>query len=332
MFEENSETESVKSTKSDSVLVKARRGRKTNAERLGLQRKDIILKNTDLKSNKSDTMAKSGEVKIGIESLADYLKRKFNQLNEKIDAQVSSLNENKKKIDRIENLEKKIDGLRKDLKGMIVEELDKVVKNTKEVIREELKDEMKKEISKQLKDVKISNNNENVSENVMKTVYNNEMYIEKLERENKRNNIIIVGIEAEIGNLKKELVKWIAEDVKANVEAESGRKIKDGMYLLKLKSQEDKERVMRNSYTLKGTNIYIKDDLTYKEREFQKKLVDFAREQKEENKDAYIKIRYKKVWVNEDLYVWDEKEKKIVMVENDRERVENKEIQNRPKN
>ena len=72
MNEENSEPESVKSTKSDSVLVKARRGRRTNAERLGLRRID-----SNLKNNKIDNMAKSSEVKIGNESLADYLKRKF---------------------------------------------------------------------------------------------------------------------------------------------------------------------------------------------------------------------------------------------------------------
>ena len=45
MFIENSELESVKSTKSDSVLAKPRRGRKTNAEKLGIRRIDTNLKN-----------------------------------------------------------------------------------------------------------------------------------------------------------------------------------------------------------------------------------------------------------------------------------------------
>ena len=218
---------------------------------------------------------------------------------------------------------------------MIVEEVDKAVKNTKEVMKEEFREEIKKEINKQLREVKLTNNKENresVSEKVVKTVQSNEMYIEKLERENKRNNIIIVGIEVEARNMKDELVKWIAEEIKVNVEAESGRKIKDGMYLLKLKGQEDKARVMRNSFALKGTNIFIKEDLTYKEREFQRKLVDFAKEWKVEHKDARIKIRYKKVWIDEDLYVWDEKENKIVLVENEKEEAGNKELENRTKN
>ena len=52
--------------------------------------------------------------------------------------------ENIKKIDRIEKVENKIDDLRKDLKGMIVEEVDKAVKNTKEVMKEEFREEIKK--------------------------------------------------------------------------------------------------------------------------------------------------------------------------------------------
>lgn len=56
--------------------------------------------------------------------------------------------------------------------------------------------------------------------------------------------------------------------------------------------------------------IIIEDDLTRKEREIQQKLREMAREGKEKG-DNNIKVGYKKIYLKDKWYRWNEKEEKL---------------------
>ena len=57
------------------------------------------------------------------------------------------------------------------------------------------------------------------------------------------------------------------------------------------------------------TGVYIEDDLTWKEREMQRKLREIARQKREERKRAIVK--YKRISVEQKWYEWNEVEESL---------------------
>jgi CRISPR/Cas system CSM-associated protein Csm4 (group 5 of RAMP superfamily) len=55
--------------------------------------------------------------------------------------------------------------------------------------------------------------------------------------------------------------------------------------------------------------MYIDDDLTNEERKTKKKLREVAREQR--NTGKVVKIGYRKVQINGEWFIWDEREEKL---------------------
>jgi hypothetical protein len=95
--------------------------------------------------------------------------------------------------------------------------------------------------------------------------------------------------------------------VKVNVK-EAFKINKDKMVLVKIEIWEQKKNIMLNKSKLKekkGERIYIDDDLTKEEKETQKKLRELAREEKDRGKS--VKIGYRKIQINGDLLIWDER-------------------------
>lgn len=128
---------------------------------------------------------------------------------------------------------------------------------------------------------------------------------ERRDREEKRKNIIIRGYNFEEKELKGEVENFLT--VKLNVETKvrsaqrlntrrggSGNKI----ILVKLEEWEDKRKIMEKKKEL-NRGIYIEDDLTWKEREVQKRLRELAWEHKKNGKSAkagYFKLCVEGKW------------------------------------
>jgi type II secretory pathway predicted ATPase ExeA len=87
---------------------------------------------------------------------------------------------------------------------------------------------------------------------------------------------------------------------------------KDKMMLAKIESWEQKKNIMLNKSKLKerkGERMYIDDDLTNEERKTLKKLTEVAREERDRGK--MVKIGYRKIQINGEWFIWDEREVKL---------------------
>ena len=68
-------------------------------------------------------------------------------------------------------------------------------------------------------------------------------------------------------------------------------------------------KIMNNKNKLKGTNIFINDDCTKRERIMQKEIRRMALEAKKEHK--IVTMKYKKVIIDVEEWVWNDKEMKL---------------------
>ena len=125
-------------------------------------------------------------------------------------------------------------------------------------------------------------------------------------------SIVIRGVvwkEEETGRKVKE---FISKNIKTEAEIREAREIKTSrgkeIIIAKLENWKDKREVMRRKRELK-TGVYIEDDLTWKEREMQRKLRERARQKREEEKRAIVK--YKGVSIEQKWYEWNEVEESL---------------------
>ncbi|KAJ3628518.1 hypothetical protein MTP99_015818 [Tenebrio molitor] len=84
------------------------------------------------------------------------------------------------------------------------------------------------------------------------------------------------------------------------------------MMLAKIESWEQKKNIMLNKSKLKerkGERMYIDDDLTNEDRKTLKKLREVAREEKDRGKR--VKMGYRKIQINGEWFIWDEREVKL---------------------
>ncbi|XP_018397084.1 PREDICTED: golgin subfamily A member 6-like protein 6 [Cyphomyrmex costatus] len=134
----------------------------------------------------------------------------------------------------------------------------------------------------------------------------------KLEQEKKerRCNIVIKGAEVEnkpVRQAVKEVLEKIGEE--KNVNVIDAFKIRNEIIVAKISSTEEKSVIMRNRAKLRGTNVYIDDDLTKYERERQSRLRVWANDRRKDGMNA--RVKYGKVVMNGKEYVWDDCEKRM---------------------
>lgn len=206
-------------------------------------------------------------------------------------------------------------GMRKenmDLKEKVeqmTEEL-KTMKNNNKSMMEEWKidkDQRRKEMERWRIDIEEKTNNR------MKQL---EEKVERMEQNERRNNIIIKGHEFVGGNLKEHVKAFIKEKLNVNVEvnwasavggAGSGKK----NTIVQLREYNMKRNVMESKGKLRDVKegrIFIDSDYTKKEREIQAKLRKIALEEKQ--KGIRVKIGYKKIQLNGVWKMWREIEAK----------------------
>ena len=99
-------------------------------------------------------------------------------------------------------------------------------------------------------------------------------------------------------------VSWLGKNTNINNNNNRNRGV-----LVQMETLEAKRRVMRNRRLLKGSRIYVDDDLTRSEREIHKKLGEQAK--KEEAGGRKVKRGYMKLIIDGVCWKWDERRGKL---------------------
>ncbi|KAK2577116.1 hypothetical protein KPH14_003278, partial [Odynerus spinipes] len=141
---------------------------------------------------------------------------------------------------------------------------------------------------------------------VMKRIEELEWKIEEKEREERRNNVVVIGI-AERGDKVREGIEKLFKGMGIEEGIESVREIRgrEGMVAVRMKDKDKKKKVMEARRNLKGKRERVEDDLTWRERKMKRNIEEIAR--KERNKGKVVWVKYGRIWVDGCWWKWDEK-------------------------
>lgn len=149
--------------------------------------------------------------------------------------------------------------------------------------------------------------------------------VEREEKEKRRNNIVVKGVVSQAGKEKEMIKEFLGRQISVEVEIVQAHKInregRPGMILATVESFEKKLEIMKAKRTLRGTDVYIDDDMTVEERNVQREIRKIAKEQKAKGK--VVKIGYRKIIIGGEEFRWNSKEKEVVKWERGSERTKN---------
>ena len=187
------------------------------------------------------------------------------------------------------------------LEKMIEELIKKVDENTEETrkLREDSKE----------KEQKWNKERQEMGDKITKL----EKRLEGLDRERRRNNVIIKGIDLDGHNLSETVSKLIKEKLNVETQVKSAvlmDRTDTKVIIVQLRDFQEKMKVMKNKYKLKGLNIYMEDDLTPAERQTQYEIRKKAKEIG--NMGKAVKIGYRKLIVDGEIYKWNETQHELV--------------------
>lgn len=142
-----------------------------------------------------------------------------------------------------------------------------------------------------------------------------EIKLERKEREERRRNIVIRGVEVKEGK-REEAVEEILECIGAKAKIEEVKRLGRGRegerktIWVRFQNEEQKRVVMIKKSGLKGRKERIVDDWTWKERKMRWKLEEIART--EMGKGKRVWIGYGRIKIEEKWWRWMEKEEVLV--------------------
>lgn len=283
---------------------------------------------------------KEGKIVAGMDSLMKMLENRWNEEQEKQKERDAvekerwdSLNqkiekENKDiimKIDKIESrMNKELDRMKQEIEGIKAgkqEEKERAQKS--ECKLEELEEKLeflKKELTKKFESGKSEtegmerkelkkNEIESHGKEKEKTSKELKWIIEEVERERRRKNVIISGLDTQD---KESLIKWFALRLGAAVGIRkiwNVRNVKKTIGV-QLENLDQKAEVMKNKSKLKQEKdmIFINSDSTWIERQNRKEVIKKAKELNEKGIES--KIAYNKIITEKEVYFWNERVEK----------------------
>ena len=135
----------------------------------------------------------------------------------------------------------------------------------------------------------------------MESLSSKQVQLEKeKEREKRKCNVLMGNLQESSGEREDELVEKVVQvfTKKLNVPhtpiqaMQIGKKVvgKNCLVLIKMVSLKEKVQVLKAAKLLKGSDMYIMEDLSKSERENQKVLVNAMKKARSEGKKAYIII------------------------------------------
>lgn len=141
-----------------------------------------------------------------------------------------------------------------------------------------------------------------------------ESKVEKQERDRRRNNIVIKGMEIEDNQIKEGVEQLVKDKLNIEVKVKHGYSVKGRenkkMLIVEMNAWGYKKEIMDKKGLLKGTKIYIDNDETLEERKIQAELRSIAREERKKGKEA--KVGYQKIFIDGERYDWDPTEEGVV--------------------
>ena len=126
--------------------------------------------------------------------------------------------------------------------------------------------------------------------------------VEKMEearrKEERKNNIVITG--SGKGNLER---VWGLLEVEVDIVAAHELGKSGNMVLVETRCWEEKRKIMSAKRKLRGTNIFVDDDLTPEERRVQRELRLRAKEERKNGVEVWV--GYRKMKIAGELWVWE---------------------------
>lgn len=135
------------------------------------------------------------------------------------------------------------------------------------------------------------------------------------DRQERKNNIVIRGVVAEEGNLNDWVTDWLARKLEVNVKVEYARK--SGPVVIAKVGEQDKSEIMKMKSKLRGTRIFIENDLNVDDRRKQEEIHRWVKAKRGEGwlvNSGTGRVFFKNVWKK-----WEEKE----AIEEDMEKDDN---------
>lgn len=132
--------------------------------------------------------------------------------------------------------------------------------------------------------------------------------VEKLEEAKREKNIVVTGIEIKTDKkteLKESIENFLKDALAVEVTVKIAHKLGPKSCLVELNTKEDKINVMKNKRKLKGikgSKIFINNDLSPAERDIEKCIREIAREEKSKGKN--VRYGYHKLTVDGKQYRW----------------------------
>lgn len=139
--------------------------------------------------------------------------------------------------------------------------------------------------------------------------------MEKIDRDNRRNNILVSGLELrrDTGEAAREdLQQFMKQSLRLDVDIIETHRIGDKLWVAKVKSFEGKLEILRSKHKLKqgaDKRVFIGNDMTVHEREVQKKIRHVAEEEKRSGK--VVKVGYQKIVIDGKRWIWNEKSQEL---------------------
>ena len=172
-----------------------------------------------------------------------------------------------------------------------------------------------KRIEERIEKISKEKNKEN-SDKIMEKL---DSKFERAERQARRQNLIIKGMAFNPVNLVRGVEEFFEQKLETKVRVKKAVKLNrgsggddinsEGNVLVCLESLDDKKSIMRKRGLLKGSRVYVDDDLTKKERVIHKEIWEHAKEHIE--KGSRVKRGYMKLIIDGTCWRWNEWRNKL---------------------
>lgn len=135
------------------------------------------------------------------------------------------------------------------------------------------------------------------------------------EQKDKERNVIIKGWkwalrEGESQDERTVTKAVLGRAMKLDVEIEEaqwyGKDEEKKVLMVKLRNREDKKEVMMHKKILRGTKVFVDDDLPREEREVKQKLMALKEKLKAKNKDMEVWVSRRQIKVDGEWFTWEE--------------------------
>lgn len=137
--------------------------------------------------------------------------------------------------------------------------------------------------------------------------------MEEKEKKERKNKMIIKGLNPGKSGLKEEAKALLKKEFGANDSIKDvqviGKEWEREVIIVEMEKWEEKEKIMKKKSKLYGRNIFIEHDLTKEEKEVQRRLRERARKEREGGRK--VRVGYRKMYIESELYVWDEEEEEL---------------------